>query len=218
MFIMFKVVPTGNSPYSLSISLYQVSVNQNHLILYLSGGISNPGSIILTYKPLSNLSKTNVFPLSSCDYVSNSSNLLSYTFLPTSSCNFSIFQGSYVVTQATYDKDGGVIAFVIKSQLPIGYENLRNQTYATISLNPQIVSINANTEANVNTNMLNSSYSLSLGNYIIKQCTGISTKNSCLFNVNSSIGVNKTNSFYELNAYVYNGTENDKINASIYVS
>lgn len=215
---MFKVFPNTSNSYSLSISLYQASASPSHLILYLSGQILNPKSIILTYKPVSNLSKSNTFNLGNCNYTANSSSPLSYTFLPTSSCNFDVFQGSYFITQATYNNAGINTSFVMKNELPIGYELNGQTTYATLSVNPANVPIDANIKATINTNMSNSIYSLSLGTYIINQCIGISTSTSCQFNVNSSIGAYPTNSFYILNAYIYNTTENEKINTSIYVS
>lgn len=213
--IMFIISSPKANTYSPSISLYQVSVNSNSLTLFLSGQINDPSSITLIYSPVSNLSKSNTFNLGNCNYTAGS---FSYTFTSTSACSFSGFQGSYILKKAEYNNAGTLTAFVVKSLLPIGYEPSNSTAYAIVSASPSIVAPSNEITATIETNMTGSNYSLSLGSYIIKGCTDLSASTPCQFFLNSSIGADTQNSFYEINAYVYNKTDNYETNTSVYLT
>lgn len=218
IFVMFKILPTNQNSYSQVITLYETSVNSNSLTLYLSSKINDPQSLVLNYSPISNLYTYYTFNLINCNSISNTSSITpAYIFKSTSDCDFSIFQGTYVLNKATYNNDGTTTELNIKSSV-IGYEPSNSVTFSTISVSPSILPHGGSTTATLETNMANSIYSLSLGKYTIRQCTGISTSKQCSFVLNSSIGVYNINSFYILNAYIYNTTENEETNTSIYVS
>lgn len=219
IFLMFKLFPDNSNTYSQSITIFRASVSPKSLTLFLSGKIGDPKSILLTYSKQSNISASNTISLSDCDYFSNYSiSVFSYTFLNSSDCNFSVFNGPYFITKATYFNGENTMAFFIKSPIKFGYNVNKTGLYAVVSTYPAIATIGTLTTAYIKTNIYNSSYSLFLGKYVVKKCLGIPSSFGCSFILNSSIGIYNSSSFYQLKAYVYNSSENYEASTSIYIT
>ncbi len=217
IYIMFKFSKMNENSYSATVYLYGISINNSTAKVYLSHKIDYPGSIIITYEPV-NLSKVMTFNFSNCVYSINYSSINPvYIFYSSKKCNFTVFNGKYLILSAEYNNGNYYKSFVIKDD-QIGYIQSPQVLYANVSLSKQIAQYGSYVSVSIETNIKNGYYSLFLGNYTVLNCNNIQTQYPCTFNLNSSIGVDQTNSFYVINAYVYNSTASTRANTTIYVS
>ena len=219
IFIMFKLIPHNSNSFSTSVMLYQAIANASNLKIYLSKAISLPTSIVLYYEPL-NFSKIYSFSFTNCEYTEQllpSSTIYTFYYNATN-CNLHVFNGTYIISNATYYEDGMRQMFKI-NDANIGYQFYPTVVSSTLTLSPPNAMIGETVNAIITTNIKNATYSLFLGTYVIPTCENISITKStqCSFVVSPSIGVVSTNTFYIVNAYIYNSTVNERTNATLYV-